>query len=366
MKRLLLIVIMLLPMFASAQTNINLEFVTSSNAYFTENQFDEVSFKMDRLRLEIKGNLNDKLSYHFRQAFNKSMVKNYVENLPPAVEYAYMTWKHNDLFKLVAGKQYVNYAGYECYLNALKVREFCDFNNAVNIYHTGVTAYITPNEDQEFSLQLTNSRYTKDSELYEYGLPEGVASTKIPFMSTFLWSGWFAEKSLHLMYSATAGHQAKGKNVFTFMGGHIYEKGPVVAYFDVMYSREGLDSQQRMTLLPGPGMPPVTACNAEYLSFVADFDYQFHPKWNAYVKGAYETAGIYEANGPFEKGKYLTSWNAQACLEWLPFTEAKGFKVFAHYVYHGYELTQNALALNAVKPHNQRISLGLVYTIPVL
>ena len=40
--------------------------------------------------------------------------------------------------------------------------------------------------------------------------------------------------------------------------------------------------------------------------------------------------------------------------------------VFAHYVYKGYDLKENALALKAVKPNTQRISLGVIYVIPVL
>ena len=35
-------------------------------------------------------------------------------------------------------------------------------------------------------------------------------------------------------------------------------------------------------------------------------------------------------------------------------------------LYKGHELTENALALMAVKPHTQRVSLGIVYVIPVL
>ena len=94
--------------------------------------------------------------------------------------------------------------------------------------------------------------------------------------------------------------------------------------------------------------------------------YQFHPKWNAYLKGAYETASVYRTNGDFQKGRYLTSWNAQACLEWFPFTQDKGFKVFAHYVYNGNILSDNAKTLGAAMPDTQRISLGIQYIIPVL
>ena len=89
MKKLAILIILLLPLSAAAQnealvsyddstktilknlrnikSHINLEFASSANAYFTEGRFDEASFKMNRVRLEILGRLNDDISYHFRR-----------------------------------------------------------------------------------------------------------------------------------------------------------------------------------------------------------------------------------------------------------------------------------------------------------
>lgn len=350
------------------KSNINLEFYTSANAYFTENEFDDLSFKLNRVRLEIEGRLNDHLSYHFRQSFNKYSNPHSVDNLSSSIEYANITWHASDRFNLVAGKQFVSLGGYEAYVNALRVREFCEFNNNVAVYQAGIMGVVQFNPSQQLILQVVNNRSGSDSDLYVYGRPDGIEAAKFPLLATVNWNGLFLDDALHFRYAASMGQLAKGKNIYYLTCGNIYEKYPFVAYLDVMYSREGIDSQQRITTLQGQGrgMLPVTAQNTQYLSFIANLDYQFHPKWNAYIKGAYETAGIYEANSIFAKGRYLTSWNAQACLEWFPFTEDKGFKVFAHYLYKGHHLTENAEVMMASMPHTQRISLGLVYVIPVL
>lgn len=350
------------------KSNINLEFYTSANAYFTENEFDDLSFKLNRVRLEIEGRLNDHLSYHFRQSFNKYSNPHSVDNLSSSIEYANITWHASDRFNLVAGKQFVALGGYEAYVNALRVREFCEFNNNVAVYQAGIMGVVQFNPAQQLILQVVNNRSGSDSDLYIYGRPDGIEAAKIPLLATVNWNGFFLDDALHFRYSASMGQLAKGKNIYYLTCGNIYEKYPFVAYLDVMYSREGIDSQQRITTLQGQGrgMLPVTAQNTQYLSFIANLDYQFHPKWNAYIKGAYETAGIYEANAIFAKGRYMTSWNAQACLEWFPFAEDKGFKVFAHYLYKGHHLTENAEVMMASMPHTQRISLGLVYVIPVL
>ena len=352
----------------NAKSHINLEFASSANAYFASGDFDEVSFKMNRVRLEIYGTLNKKLSYHFRQSFNKYSNPYSVDNMSSSIEYANIKWHASDKIDVVAGKQFLAVAGYEGYVNGLKVREFSDFNNNVEVYQAGIAGVFKLHDNHQIMVQVANNRNSTDSEMYLYGLPDGVRSSKFPLLGTLNWNGWFADGALHLMYSASAGQLGKGKNIYYLMCGNIYEKGPVLAYLDVLYSRSGIDSQQRITALQSQmrGMMPVTAENTEYLTFIANVDYRFHPKWNGYIKGAYETAGVYETTGMFQKGRYITSWNAQVCLEWFPLKEESGFKVFAHYLYKGYDLTENAKALGGSLPHTQRISLGIEYIIPVL
>lgn len=348
------------------KSNINLEFYTTANAYFTGGKFDEMSFKMNRVRLEFVGKLNENLSYHFRQSFNKYTNPYSMDNISSSIEYANITWQTSEKFSLVAGKQFVALGGYEAYVNAMRLMEFCDFNNSVAVYQTGLMGVMQFSPSQQLIFQVVNNRSGSDNDLYLYGRPNGIEAAKLPLLATLNWNGLFLDDALHFRYSASAGQLAKGKNIYYLTCGNVYEKEPYIAYIDVMYSREGIDSQQRITALQGSGLMPVTAQNTQYLSFIANFDYQFSPKWNAFIKGAYETAGVYEANGIFRKGRFMTGWQAQACLEWFPFTEEKGLKVFAHYLYKGYDLTENAEVIMASMPHTQRISLGMVYVIPVL
>ena len=90
--------------FRKISSHINLEFASSLNAYFTENQFDECSFKANRVRLEIYGKLHSKLSYHFRQSYNKYSNPYSVDNISSSIEYANIKWHVNDRLDLVAGK----------------------------------------------------------------------------------------------------------------------------------------------------------------------------------------------------------------------------------------------------------------------
>lgn len=347
------------------KAHMNLEFYTSAAAYFTNGDFDEAAFKINRVRMELLGSFSKEFNWHFRQSFNKYSNPHALDNLSSSIEYAYVNWKPTEKFNLTVGKQFVSMGGYEYYLNSNKIREFSEFNDYVAAYQAGVSATFNFSPTQELVLQVTNLRNGKDEDTYVYGRPEGIAKAKIPVISTLNWNGLFADKSVHLRYAASWGQQAKSKNILYLTAANVYEKGPVVAYLDVMYSRQGLDAMGIISDLQGPVVQtPITAMNTEYLSFIADFDYRFHPNWNAYIKGAYETAGVYETNGLFEKGLYRTTWNIQGCVEFFPMANSE-LMIFAHLLHKEHKMTERARALGAVSTDTQRISFGLVYTIPV-
>ncbi|MBQ8521339.1 MAG: OprO/OprP family phosphate-selective porin [Bacteroides sp.] len=346
-------------------SHMNLQFCTAGMANFTEGALDDAAFNLYRVKLEILGSFSEDFSYHFRQSFNKYSNPHSLDNLSSSIEYAVVNWKMNDRFTLSAGKQDWVLGGYEYYVNAIKVREYSEFNDYVPCYQAGLTGRLNLSDTQELVLQVANLRGGSDADTYLYGRPSDIEQAKVPVLSTLNWNGYFADKAVQLRYAASWGQQAKGRNICYLTAGNIYEKGPVVAYLDLMYSREGLDSKGIVSNLQGESVGnPVTAQHVEYFSAIANFDYRIHPNWNVYVKGAYETSRVYKSNGPFEKGHYRTAWSGQACVEYFPMRNSE-LLIFAHLLYKGYSLSRRAEAVGGFCPDKQRFSIGLVYSIPV-
>lgn len=345
--------------------NMNLQFYTSGAAYLTEGKLDEAAFKLNRVRLEILGSFSGQFSYHFRQSFNKYSNPYSLDNLSSSVEYAFVKWDMSKKFALTVGKQVMALGGYEFYVNAIKVREFSDFNNTISCYQAGVTGTFRFSPTQELNLQVLNNRSGSDEDTYLYGLPEGVEKTRVPMLATVNWNGLFLDQALELRYAASWGQLAKKKNLYYLTAGNILKTGPVTAYIDLMYSREGIDSKGLISNLANDELyTSATAQNATYFTAIANLDYRIHPNWNVYIKGAYETFGIYESNDYYRKGLYNRTWNAQACVEYFPMRNSE-LLIFLHFLYKGNILASNGKALGAVAPDRQRISLGLVYSIPV-
>lgn len=362
-------------------SHMNFNFCTTEHTDFQNFEFTESKFKIRRMRWEIYGDIAPTLSFHFRQNLNGSFELSGMENINNSIEMAFVRWKPTEKVELMIGKQFLNVSGYECWVNGVDVREFSDFNDYFNPCRAGVTANFHFTPDQMLGLQLANSIPNTLDKYLPYNVPTSIEKSKAPLIAGAQWIGYFADKALMLQYSASFGNMAKNKNQLMLTGGNVWKKGPVTAYLDFMYSREGLDTKGLVSQLSdlttaaeGNAQPwaPVSAQNVEYFTTIANIDYRVHKNWNVFVKGAFETAGVYESNGLknnqeilFPKGLYKRTWNGQLCAEYIPMPERDNLRFYAHLLYKKYNYTSLGKQLGAANNDMQRITLGLVYTIPV-
>lgn len=345
--------------------DMNIQFCSAVDASFQNGKLDEAAFKVHRIRLEVPGGFHEKFTYHFRQSLNQYTTPNIpLDNLSGSVELAMVGWQLNDKWKLTAGKQPVQFSGYECWVNAIKVRHYSDFNNTIPCYQAGLNVAYKMNDSHEFNFQLTNNRNGDSNDQFMYGLPEGVEATKIPLLATVNWDGYFVDHAMQLRYSLSYGQLAKNKNVFYFTCGNVWDKKPFLGYIDFMYSREGIDSKgliSGVTVQDGVGQ---TLSDVDYFTTIFNLDYRIASHWNVYVKGVYEQGNVFKSSGDISAGTYRRVWNAQLCAEYYPLKNSE-LLCYLHLLYKNVHLTERATRWGAESYNHQRISLGLVYTLPV-
>lgn len=345
--------------------DMNIQFCSAVDASFQNGKLDEAAFKVHRIRLEVLGGFHEKFTYHFRQSLNQYTTPNIpLDNLSGSVELAMVGWQLNDKWKLTAGKQPVQFSGYECWVNAIKVRHYSDFNNTIPCYQAGLNVAYKMNDSHEFNFQLTNNRNGDSNDQFMYGLPEGVEATKIPLLATVNWDGYFIDHAMQLRYSLSYGQLAKNKNVFYFTCGNVWDKKPFLGYIDFMYSREGIDSKglvSGVTVQDGVGQ---TLSDVDYFTTIFNLDYRIASHWNVYAKGVYEQGNVFKSSGDISAGTYRRVWNAQLCAEYYPLKNSE-LLCYLHLLYKNVHLTERATRWGAESYNHQRISLGLVYTLPV-
>lgn len=349
--------------------NLDLELHAGFYGDFAGGKLDEAVFRFKDVKLNISGEVNERISYGYRQRLNGSFEGPTLDNLNESIEYAYIGYQLSDRFTLTAGKQDAFFGGWEYDPNPLEIYQYSDMNDYIPCFLTGLGLAYEASPTQEIRVQITDSRMGSLED--EYGrLPEGVKKPNIPLYYFLNWNSSYLDELISLRYSVSVAEQAKGKYMYNLFTGQSLQAGPIYMYFDVMYSRGQLDPLGLLSFLTIPEeeaeeeTTPVRLQNCDYLSLVAEVKYRFHPKWQLFAKGMYETASIYKAYDAYEKGKYRTAWGYQGGLEFYPMAD-DNLRLFANAAGQAFTLTGRADALN-MYPHNTlRLAVGFVYKLPL-
>lgn len=348
--------------------NLDLELHAGFYGDFQDGKLDEAAFRFKDVKLNISGDVNDRLSYWYRQRLNGSFDGPTLDNLNESIEYAYIGYKLSDRFTLTAGKQDAFFGGWEYDPNPLEIYQYSDMNDYIPCFLTGVGLAYQASATQEIRIQITDSRMGSLED--DYGrLPEGIGKPKVPLYYFLNWNSSYLDERVNLRYSASVAEQAKGKYMYNIFAGQNLEAGPVYAYLDVMYSRGQLDPLGLLSYLTVPEEEvedaiPVRLQNCDYFSLVAEVKYRFHPKWQLFAKGMYETASIYKAYDDYEKGKYRTAWGYQGGLEFYPMAD-DNLHLFVNAIGQAFSLTERAKAFDMSLDNTLCLAVGFVYKLPL-
>ena len=325
-------------------------------------------FRMDNFRWNLEGTFgrNREFYYHFRQSFNANFRSNTFDNLLESIDYAYMTWTPRQHFSLTFGKQVFALGGQEFWAAPVYVVQFSDIGGSLPCYQMGVmsTWHITPTQD--LALQVSNIRGFWDDEFYHGGLPDGVESSRAPFLYTLNWNGSFLDDALEFRWSASYGTQAVNRDVWIFAMGQSYRREKWGVYLDLIYSRQGLDINGVLSSSAptGPDGDYRTLEDVNYMSAIAYLHLFLSPSFSMYFKGSREYGGFYRPYGDVPAGMLRASWNGQACLEYMP-TRSRDFRFFLHYNFYDARPTGGGHLLGVASRQEHRVKLGIIYIMTI-
>lgn len=337
---------------------------------WTGSQFEEGKFKMKQLRIEAKGNITDWLSYRYRQRLNKGDdINGYRDNLLNSIDIAGIGINLNK-WSFFLGKQCAAYGGIEFDLNPIEIYQYSDMIDYMSNFMSGVDIAYNFTPKQQLQFQVLNAINVSSYDMYG-----AFDKSKLPLVYTLNWNGNF-NNVYKTRWSASVMSETKGKNMYYFaLGNEFNFSEKVGAYFDWMYSIEGVDRKGIITDIVGGADPIRKATKADYMSFVLHLNYRFHPHWNIFAKFMYETAGIYKdhqesfSNNPsstinLENGKYRTSLGYIGGIEYYPFKD-RNLHFFATYVGRDYKYTSLSKAYGTSDYSTSRLSLGFIWQMPV-
>lgn len=326
-------------------------------------------FANKQLRIEIKGNLTDKLYYRLRHRLNKATDAKGEDNFAKATDIMMVGYSFNDKLSISGGKMCQIWGGFEFDENPMYIYQYSDMVDNMDNFMAGVTVSYKPIPTQEIAVEISNSYNGKFAD--EYGDEAVVVNndeahalqkSKNPLTYIINWNGSFFDGKLNTRWAWGLQTQAKGKYSRMLTLGQQLNLPKFQWYFDYMGAFDDLDrlkiatNELRDALVDGDAPGNVYLGKVHYNSFITKANWQFAPSWNLMLKGMYETASVTKME---QFKNYRKSFGYMGSIEYYP-AKQQDFRLFLAYVGRKYDYSTKC----GLKDYNtDRIELGFMYRI---
>ena len=326
-------------------------------------------FANKQLRLEIKGNLTDKLYYRLRHRLNKATDAKGEDNFAKATDIMMVGYNFNDKLSISGGKMCQIWGGFEFDENPMYIYQYSDMVDNMDNFMAGVTVSYKPIPTQEIAVEISNAYNGKFAD--EYGDEAVVVNndeahalqkSKNPLTYIINWNGSFFDGKLNTRWAWGLQTQAKGKYSRMLTLGQQLNLPKFQWYFDYMGAFDDLDrlkiatNELRDAFVGGDAPGNVYLGKVHYNSFITKANWQFAPSWNLMLKGMYETASVTKME---QFKNYRKSFGYMGSIEYYP-AKQQDFRLFLAYVGRKYDYSTKC----GLKDYNtDRIELGFMYRI---
>ncbi|MXV39263.1 porin [Flavobacteriaceae bacterium Ap0902] len=340
--------------------NIYFNFQSSFDVQNIEDE-TEVGFKARQLRLEIRGNLTDKLFYRFRHRLNRNNTAQSLDNLSRATDIMYAGYNFSDKVTFIAGKQSQAWGGFEFDLNPMNIYEYSDFIDYMDNFMLGADLIVKPVDNHEVHFQVTDTRNARFEDIYGDLSSQGIEASNSPLTYILNWNGNFLDNKLQTRWAYGIQTQAKDKYSKMITLGNKINLNNFQVALDYMHADEDID---RLGIATNEGMPYLAATGAKvfedvnYDTYILKAEYQPSENWNIFLKGSYETSSV--KNVENYDDDFRKSYGYFGGLEYMPF-QGQDLRVFLAYIGRKYEYNENLAYLKDYDTN--RVSIGMMYRI---
>ena len=328
-------------------------------------------FANKQLRIEIKGNLTDKLYYRLRHRLNKATDAKGEDNFAKATDIMMVGYNFNDKLSISGGKMCQIWGGFEFDENPMYIYQYSDMVDYMDNFMAGVTVSYKPIPTQEIAVEISNSYNGKFAD--EYGdeavvvnndEAQALQKSKNPLTYIINWNGSFFDGKLNTRWAWGLQTQAKGKYSRMLTLGQQLNLPKFQWYFDYMGAFDDLDRLKIATNelggalvdADGDALGNAYFGKVHYNSFITKANWQFAPSWNLMLKGMYETASVTKME---QFKNYRKSFGYMGSIEYYP-AKQQDFRLFLAYVGRKFDYSTKC----GLKDYNtDRIELGFMYRI---
>jgi hypothetical protein len=339
---------------------------------FVDGDYTQTRFRNEQFRLEIRGQVHEKVYFRFRDRYTRAQTSEGIDNLSRSVDLAYLRFDLSEKFSISAGKMCADWGAWEFDWNPIDIYEYSDIVEYADNFLTGVGFTYTPSNRNQWTFQVLDSRTKPFSELY--GTQPNFTESKAPLAFVANWRGSLFDGKVKTIWSYSLFNEAqdaegKSANMNYIALGNEFNFTKFRFIYDFKWSDEDLDRTTIVSETVPDNIYPFALGNTQYIGHWINFRYELSPKvhltfvgmdiakWNNSFNDPENTTG---------EEHIRTAWGYIPAVEYYPWSDLN-IKLFANWVGRVYKYSDYAKdRFNASDYNTGRFTIGFITPLAIL
>lgn len=335
---------------------------------FVDGEYTQSRFRNEQFRLEIRGQVHEKVYFRFRDRYTRAQTSESIDNLSRSVDLAYLRFDISSKFSISAGKMCADWGAWEFDWNPIDIYEYSDIVEYADNFLTGVGFTYTPSSRNQWTFQVLDSRTKSFNELY--GDQPNFEESKAPLAFVANWRGSLLDGKIKTIWSYSLFNEAQevdggnsaNMNYIALGNEFNFEKFRFI--YDFKWSDEDLDRTTIVSETVPDDLYPYSLANTQYIGHWAHFLYRLSPKVNltfiAMLDIAKWKGSDVDPENTTGEEKIRDAWGFIPAVEYYPWSDLN-IKFFANWVGRRYEYSDYAKdRLGATDYTTGRFTIGFI------
>lgn len=325
-----------------------------------DHYYNGLQFENGFTALGISGKVHDKVTFQFRNRFNKNSDVQTLDRLGSNIELAYINVQASPRINVLLGKMFAFYGGFEYEFSARDIMEYNDIYGNALAYVTGTGITYQASDNHKFGFQILNSRTQHYDDLYGDLAAEDIQEPDWPVAVVANWRGSFFGGRFRTIYSASHSIEVKDKGTTFFTLGNKYESNNFSLMYDFHSSYEQIDTKGIVT---GLIKNEEVAEDVLYIENWLRTEYNFSPKFTGLL--SIMTSSAYD-NVKTSRDFIRRSYGVIPTIYYSPFKKLY-LRFYLAYIGRYYDYSDYAIEeLGASSYNKNEVRIGFIAPLLIL
>lgn len=340
---------------------------------FVDGEYTQSRFRNEQFRLEIRGQVHEKVYFRFRDRYTRAQTSESIDNISRSVDLAFVRFDVSKQFSITAGKMCADWGAWEFDWNPIDIYEYSDIVEYADNFLTGVGFTYTPSPRNQWTFQVLDSRTKSFNELY--GAQPNFTESKAPLAFVSNWRGSLFDGKVKTIWSYSLFNEAQdangnSANMNYIALGNEFNFGKFRFIYDFKWSDEELDRTTIVSETIPDNLFPYSVANTLYIGHWVNLRYMVSDKVHLTMVAMLDIANwknsFNDPNNTTGEEHIRNAWGFIPAVEYYPWSDLN-MKFFANWVGRRYDYSDYAKqSLGAVDYTTGRFTVGFISPLGIL